>query len=38
MAVGPPKVFGGVEQGWLVQQAQYYIAQLRLDRNNLKQL
>ena len=32
------KVFGGTEQGWLVQQAQYDLAHLRRDRLKLKRL
>jgi addiction module HigA family antidote len=38
MAVRLSKVFGGTEQGWLVQQAQYDLAQVRRDRLNLKRL
>lgn len=38
MAVRLSKVFGGTEQGWLVQQAQYDLAQVRRDRINLKRL
>src|ERR1700683_5485870 len=38
MAVRISKVFGGTEQGWLVQQAQYDLAQVRRDRLNLKKL
>src|ERR1700693_1647230 len=32
MAVRLSKVFGGTEQGWVVQQAQYDLAQVRRDR------
>ncbi len=38
MAVRLSKVFGGTEQGWLVQQAQYDLAQVRRDRLKLKRL
>ena len=38
MAVRISKVFGGTEQGWLVQQAQYDLAQVRRDRLKLKRL
>jgi len=38
MAVRISKVFGGSEQGWLVQQAQYDLAQVRRDRIKLKRL
>jgi antitoxin HigA-1 len=38
MAVRLSKVFGGAEQGWLVQQAQYELAQVRRDRIKLKRL
>jgi len=38
MAVRIAKVFGGTEQGWLVQQAQYELAQVRRDRIKLKRL
>jgi addiction module HigA family antidote len=31
MAVRLTKMFGGTEQGWLVQQAQYDLAQVRRD-------
>src|SRR5437016_3519575 len=31
MAVRLSKVFGGTEEGWLVQQAQYDLAQVRRD-------
>ena len=31
MAVRIAKVFGGTEQGWLVQQAHYELAQVRRD-------
>jgi addiction module HigA family antidote len=36
MAVRLSKVFGGTEEGWLVQQAQYDLAQVRRDRLKLK--
>ena len=39
MAVRLSKVFGGTEQGWIVQQAQYDLARVRRDRiKNLKRL
>jgi addiction module HigA family antidote len=39
MAVRIAKVFGGTEQGWLVQQAHYELAQVRRDVfENLKPL
>ncbi len=38
MAVRLSKVFGGTEDGWLVQQAQYDLAQVRRGRMNLKRL
>lgn len=38
MAVRLSKVFGGTEDGWLVQQAQYDLARVRRDRLNLKKL
>src|ERR1700690_4409111 len=38
MAVRVSKVFGGTEDGWLVQQAQYDLAQVRRDRIKLKRL
>ena len=38
MAVRLSKVFGGAEEGWLVQQAQYDLAQVRRDRIKLKRL
>jgi antitoxin HigA-1 len=38
MAVRLSQVFGGTEQGWLVQQAQYDLAQVRRDRIKLKRL
>lgn len=38
MAVRLSKVFGGTEDGWLVQQAQYELAQVRRDRIKLKRL
>jgi addiction module HigA family antidote len=36
MAVRLAKVFGGTEQGWIVQQAQYDLARVR--RNPMKRL
>ncbi|MEO8660659.1 MAG: HigA family addiction module antitoxin [Bryobacteraceae bacterium] len=38
MAVRLSQVFGGTEQGWLVQQAQYDLAHVRRDRLKLKRL
>jgi addiction module HigA family antidote len=38
MAVRLAKLFGGSEEGWLVQQAQYDLAQVRRDRIKLKRL
>jgi addiction module HigA family antidote len=38
MAVRIAKVFGGTEEGWLVQQAQYDLAQVRRDGIKLKRL
>ena len=38
MAVRLSKVFGGTEEGWLVQQAQYDLSQVRRDRIKLKRL
>ncbi len=38
MAARISKVFGGTEEGWLVQQAQYDLAQVRRDRIKLKRL
>ena len=38
MAVRISKVFGGTEEGWLVQQAQYDLAHVRADRIKLKRL
>ena len=39
MAVRLSRVFGGTEQGWIVQQAQYDLAQVRRDRmKKLKRL
>ena len=38
MAVRLSKVFGGAEQGWLVQQAQYDLAQVARERMKLKRL
>ena len=39
MAVRLAKVFGGTEQGWIVQQAQYDLAQVSRDRmRKLKRL
>ena len=38
MAVRLSKVFGGTEQGWLVQQAQYDLAHVERGRLKLKRL
>ena len=38
MAVRLSKVFGGTEEGWLVQQAQYDLAQVHRARIKLKRL
>jgi addiction module HigA family antidote len=38
MAVRLSKVFGGSEEGWLVQQAQYDLAHVHRDRIKLKKL
>jgi antitoxin HigA-1 len=38
MAVRLAKVFGGSAESWLVQQAQYDLAQVRTDRIKLKRL
>ena len=38
MAVRLSKVFGGTDEGWLVQQAQYDLAHVRRDRLKLKRL
>ena len=38
MAVRLAKVFGGTEDGWLVQQAQYELAQVHRDRIKVKRL
>ena len=38
MAVRLSQAFGGTEEGWLVQQAQYDLAQVRRDRIKLKRL
>ena len=38
MAVRLSKAFGGTEQGWLVQQAQYDLAHVRRDRLKLTRL
>jgi len=38
MAVRLSKVFGGSAEGWLVQQAQYDIANLHTDHLKLKRL
>ncbi|HEV2425978.1 MAG TPA: HigA family addiction module antitoxin [Terriglobia bacterium] len=38
MAVRLSKVFGGTEEGWIVQQAQYDLAHVRRDRLKLKRL
>jgi plasmid maintenance system antidote protein VapI len=32
MAVRLAKVFGGTEEGWIVQQAQYYLARVKRGR------
>ncbi len=38
MAVRLSKVFGGSAESWLVQQAQYDLAQINADRIKLKRL
>ena len=38
MAVRLSRVFGGTEEGWLLQQAQYDLAQVRRGRIKLKRL
>ena len=38
MAVRLSRVLGGTEEGWLLQQAQYDLAQVRRDRIKLKKL
>lgn len=38
MAVRLTKAFGGTEDGWLVQQAQYELAQVRRDRIKVRRL
>ncbi len=38
MAVRLSKVFGGTEEGWLVQQAQYDLANVHVGRMKLKRL
>src|SRR4030081_2215172 len=38
MAVRLSKVFGGSAEGWLTQQAQYDLAQVRADRIKLRRL
>ena len=38
MAVRLSKVFGGTEDGWLMQQARYELAQVRRDNIKLKRL
>jgi len=38
MAVRLSKVFGGNAESWLVQQAQYDLAHVRVDRLKLKRL
>ena len=38
MAVRLSKVFGGSEESWLVQQAQFELAHVRRDRLKLKRL
>jgi antitoxin HigA-1 len=38
MAVRLSKVFGGTEEGWLVQQAQYDLRRVQRERIKLKRL
>jgi addiction module HigA family antidote len=38
MAVRISKAFGGTAEGWLLQQAQYDLAQVRSDRIKIKRL
>src|ERR1700684_3567072 len=38
MAIRIAKAFGGTEQGWLVQQAQYELAQVKRDRIKVKRV
>ena len=38
MAIRISKAFGGTEQGWLVQQVQYELAQVKRDRIKVKRL
>lgn len=38
MAVRIARVFGGTEDGWMAQQAQYELAHVRRDRIKLKRL
>jgi len=38
MAVRLSRVFGGTEEGWLVQQAQYDLAQVHREHLKLKRL
>ena len=38
MSVRLSKVFGGTEEGWLAQQAQYDLARVQRDRLKLKRL
>ncbi len=38
MAVRLSKAFGGTEDGWLVQQVQYELAQVRRDRIKVRRL
>jgi addiction module HigA family antidote len=38
MAVRISQVFGGSAQSWIVQQAQYDVAQVKVDRLKLKKL
>ena len=38
MAVRIAKVFGGTEEGWLIQQAQYELAHVRRDRIKVRRL
>ena len=38
MAIRIAKAFGGTEQGWLVQQAQYELAQVKRNRIKVKRV
>jgi plasmid maintenance system antidote protein VapI len=38
MAIRLSKVFGGTAESWLIQQAQYDLAQISPDRISLKRL